>query len=103
MNGMMGGHWGIALAESARKHGFGRMDALYAIKWARLGADPFESSRIAGTIDPAGWIGPAVDGTEVEVFAEVDHDAGTVWIFHMMPARPHIIRKIEKAMKEQNR
>lgn len=99
----MDGKWKITLAESAYGHGFDRMDALAAIARARLEADPFESSRITGAIDPAGWIGPAIDGTEVEVFAEVDHAARTIWVFHLMQARPHNIRKIEKAMKEQNR
>lgn len=99
----MDGKWKITLAASAKRHGFDRMDALSAIVRARLEANPFESSRIKGTIDPAGWIGPAIDGTEVEVFAEVDPAARTIWVFHLMQARPHNIRKIEKAVKEQKR
>lgn len=98
---MIQGAWKITLAASAHRHGFDRMDALAAMTRARLEADPFESSRITGALDPAGWIGPAIDGTEVEVFAEVDHAARTIWVFHMMEARPHSVRKIEKAMKEQ--
>ncbi|MBP2437871.1 hypothetical protein [Microbacterium amylolyticum] len=99
----MDGKWKITLVASARRHGFERIDALAAISRARLTADPFQASRIPSTPDPAGWIGPAVDGTEVEVFAEVDHRAREIQIFHMMEARPHIIRTIETAQKEQKR
>lgn len=100
-NKEMEGKWTITLTGSAYRHDFTRLDALAAISRARLAADPFEPSRITGAIDPAGWIGPAVDGTDIEVFAEVDHRARTIAIFHIMEARPHVIRTIEKAQKER--
>ncbi|GGD31187.1 hypothetical protein GCM10010915_09340 [Microbacterium faecale] len=66
-----------------------------------MAADPFEDSRVSSQPDPAGWIGPAINGTEIEVFAEVDHGAREIWIFHMMEARAHVIRRIQKAEKSE--
>lgn len=97
----MDGQWKITLAGSALKHQFARQDAILAIRYARYEASPFEQSRVPGMPDPTGWIGPAVDGTEIEVFAEIDQQGREVWIFHMMEARPHIVRKI-KAAAERN-
>jgi hypothetical protein len=95
----MDGKWKIELAESALKRRFTRMDAIAAIARARLEANPFEQSRVPGAPDPAGWIGPAVDDTELEVFAEVDEGERVIWVFHMMEARPGNVRKIESARK----
>lgn len=99
----MDGKWRIELTGSALKREYGRDDAIFVIRTRRLHAYPFEESRIPDTPDPAGWIGDALDGTEMEMFAEIHEHERRIRVFHLMPARPHIIRKIERAMNERKK
>lgn len=69
----------------------------------RLRAIPMEPTRIPGTPDPAGFIGPAVDGTELEVFADILPATREISVFHMMPARANVISNIRKAKTVQER
>lgn len=62
-----------------------------------------EPTRILGTPDPAGFIGPAVDGTELEVFADIIPARREIAVFHMMAARDNVIRKIHQAKTAQER
>lgn len=88
---------------SALKREWTRLDAVSVIAGWRLRAIPMEPTRLPGTPDPAGFIGPAVDGTELEVFADILPAKREISVFHMMPARPSVIQKIRKAKTIQER
>ncbi|WP_188757248.1 hypothetical protein [Microbacterium album] len=95
--------WRVICQASALKREWTRMDAVSVIADWRLRAIPMEPTRIPGTPDPAGFIGPALDGTELEVFADILPEKREISVFHMMPARPHVIQKIRKAKNKQER
>lgn len=95
--------WRLTRQKSALKREWDRMDAVSVIAGWRLRAIPMEPTRIPGTPDPAGFIGPAVDGTELEVFADLLPEKREISVFHMMPARPHIIQKVRNAKNTQER
>lgn len=100
----MAGHkWKVTCKPSALKREWGRLDAVSVIQGWRLRAIPMEPTRIPGSPDPAGFIGPALDGTELEVFADILSDRKEISVFHMMQARPNVIRKILAAQAAQGR
>lgn len=100
---MSGNRWRVVCRASALKREWDRMDAVSVIAGWRLRAIPMEPTRIPGTPDPAGFIGPAVDGTELEVFADILPAKREIAVFHMMPARANVIQKICKAKTLQER
>ena len=71
---------------SAGKHGFAEDDALNAIANAVWKRERFDVSRVSGVPDPTLWVGPALDGTELEVMTFTTHGNDVV-IFHCMPLR----------------
>lgn len=100
---MSGTKWRVVCRDSALKREWDRMDAISVIAGWRLRAIPMEPTRISGKPDPAGFIGPAVDGTELEVFADILPTRYEISVFHMMPARTTVIQKIRKAKTLQER
>ena len=85
---------GIRFLESAGKHGFNRGDAMNAITHATWKHERFDMSRVPGAPDPTLWVGPAMDGTELEVMTYVVPPDGVV-IFHCMELRDKFRRMME--------
>ena len=79
----------IRWAGSADKHGVPHEDALNAMLYRQIHRSPFGATRVDGRGAPDLFIGPAMDGTVLEVMAE--RTAGGLVVFHVMPARPRII------------
>lgn len=84
----------IEFSESAAKHGFTRDDAIHAVNNHTGYVPEFDQSRTAGP-RPHLAVGPATDGTEIEVMFTV-HTDGSVRVFHCMRARTKIKRIITR-------
>ncbi len=85
----------IRWTSSADKHGVSHDDAINAVLYYHFHISPFGPSRVAGRGDPDLFIGPALDGTLLEVMAEVTQ--GQLVVFHVMHARPKIIEAARRA------
>lgn len=85
----------IIFRDSAAKHGFSRADAIHAMSRPAMYTPRLNPTRVPRTPDPAAWIGPACDGTLIEVFGSII-PPDTLVIFHCMRARPKIINHIKE-------
>ncbi|PWF27529.1 hypothetical protein [Ancrocorticia populi] len=84
----------IEFSKSARRHGFTLNNALHAIENAEFENRSFDR-RDHLNVDVMAWIGPAVDGQSIEVFAGIQLPDSLV-IFHVMEARPKTISKMRR-------
>lgn len=75
---------GLEWRGSAFEHGFTEQDALSAMTYPLLFTEVFGEDRGQGR--PAAWVGPAVGGRTIEVFAH-RVPPRTVVVFHAMDAR----------------
>jgi hypothetical protein len=76
----------VVFTTSAGRHGYTLEDALHAIQTPIHFKREFQRSRTPEHSDPDLYVGPAEDGTIIEVLLEVLSDAAVV-VFHVMPAR----------------
>lgn len=86
---------GIKFDGAAFKHGFTEADAESAISHHLRMAAPFEESARPGDPQVWAWVGPAVGGRTIEVFAAVPRFAAAT-IFHMMDARQTTLDRLDE-------
>jgi hypothetical protein len=82
---------GIRWTASSAKHGVRREDAVHAMLHPVYRVSPYGDARVDGLGAPDLWIGPGQDGEMLEVMAAVEPTTRTLWVFHVMPARPKTI------------
>lgn len=82
---------GIIMTDSAKEHGFTKPDAIHAMEtplaYERYFGEPREGYRLP----PAAWIGPAMGGRTIEVFANIIGGRdNTIEVFHCMDLRENV-------------
>jgi len=89
----------IRWTTSSAKHGVRREDAVHAMLHPVHHVRPYGDSRVEGLSAPDLFIGPGQDGVLLEVMAAAESATRTLWVFHVMVARPKTIAEA----KEKNR
>ncbi|WEV66100.1 hypothetical protein [Bifidobacterium sp. ESL0764] len=72
----------VKFLSSAARHGFTQADALSAIAHAQWVKGDFDISRVQGNPNPTLWVGPALDGTPIEVMTFIDEHGDAVFSLH---------------------
>ena len=87
---------GIRWTTSSAKHGVRREGALHAMLHPVYRVSPYGDSRVEGLGAPDLYIGPGQDGVVLEVMVAVEPATRTLWVFHVMPARPKVIAEAKE-------